>query len=229
MKTPSRAGRDKLFSAVLAIVVAVSAGSCGKRQPPVESEPPSSSTSTKFDYYLLALSWAPQFCATASGDSSECDPTHHFGFVVHGLWPQNEDGSHPMNCSQVRPVGQDTVRRMMTMMPSRGLIQHEWREHGSCSGADAQSYFAAIEKAFTQLSIPADYRRAAESARRDPRDVEQSFADANRAPAAAFRVVCSNGELSGVDVCLTKDLRYRACGKGVRECRARTVKVRPVP
>jgi ribonuclease T2 len=224
MKTPTRAGASELFLVLLAVLVGLGGSSCAKHQPPQAESP----TST-FDYYLLALSWAPQFCATAWGDSSECDPKHHFGFIVHGLWPQNEDGSYPMNCAQVRPPGQDTVRQMMTIMPNRGLIQHEWREHGSCSGADAESYFAAIEKAFTQLNIPADYRQAADSARRDPRDVEQSFAQANRAPASAFRVVCSSGKLSGIDVCLTKDLRYRTCGRGVRECRARLIAVRPVP
>ena len=53
-----------------------------------------------FDYYLLTLSWAPQFCAThqANMSSSECDPKRHYGLVVHGLWPQNDNGSYPLEC-----------------------------------------------------------------------------------------------------------------------------------
>ena len=43
-------------------------------------------------------------------------------------------------------------------MPSRGLIQHEWETHGTCSGLGAQDYFATIEKAFTKLQIPPEYR-----------------------------------------------------------------------
>ena len=113
-------------------------------------------TPGRFDYYLLTLSWAPEFCATHAGNasSSECDPTHHFGFVVHGLWPENEDGSYPQHCGSAQPVSQDTVRQMLPIMPDRGLIQHEWSTHGTCSGLDAQTYFGDIKKAFTQLQIP---------------------------------------------------------------------------
>ena len=181
-RTPS----GKLLLMLLAIIVAVGGSSCAKHAPTAQSNSSSNSepSSSKFDYYLLALSWVPQFCATASGDASECDPQHHFGFVVHSLWPQNEGGTYPMNCAQVRPAGQETVRHMMTIMPSRGLIQHEWREHGSCAGSDPGSYFAEVEKAFTQLNIPADYRRSGDSVQRNPRDVEQSFADTNRGPVA---------------------------------------------
>lgn len=191
----------------------------------------SSSGSSGSDYYLLALSWAPQFCATHAGNasSSECDPGRHFGFVVHGLWPQNDDGSYSQNCAPARPVAEQTVRRMLTIMPARGLIQHEWAEHGTCSGLSPQEYFAAIEKAFSSVQIPADYRAPAQTTSVSPSEIEQKFADANHALAGAFRVSCSRSELVELKVCLTKDLRYRECGPNVRECRTRQVTVRPVP
>ncbi len=117
-----------------------------------------SDTPGQFDYYLLTLSWAPEFCATHGGNtsSSECDPTHHFGFVVHGLWPENEDGSYPQHCAPAQPVSQDTVRQMLPIMPDRGLIQHEWATHGTCSALDAQTYFGDIKKVFGQIQIPAE-------------------------------------------------------------------------
>ncbi len=191
----------------------------------------SSSGSSGSDYYLLALSWAPQFCATHAGNasSSECDPERQFGFVVHGLWPQNNDGSYSQNCAPARPVAEQIVRRMLTIMPARGLIQHEWAEHGTCSGLSPQEYFADIERAFSRVQTPQEYHAPAQTITASPSEIEQKFADANHAPAGAFRVSCSRAELVEMKICLTRDLRYRECGSNVRECRARLVTVRPVP
>lgn len=186
-------------------------------------------TPGSFDYYLLTLSWAPEFCAThsSSGSSSECDPTHHFGFVVHGLWPENQDGSYPQHCSSAKPVSQNIVRQMLPIMPDSGLIQHEWSTHGTCSGLDSQTYFGDIKKAFSQLKIPSDYQSLARPLNASPSEIEQKFASANNAPTSAFRVSCSGPDFVALEVCVTKDLQYRQCGSGVRECRAPQVTLRP--
>lgn len=186
-------------------------------------------TPGQFDYYLLTLSWAPEFCATQGGrgSSSECGPSHHFGFVVHGLWPENEDGSYPQHCGSSSPVSQDIVRQMMPIMPASYLIQHEWSTHGTCSGLDAQTYFGDIRQAFSQLQIPAEYHAPSQALNTSPGQIEQKFAAANSAPAAAFRVSCSGSEFVALEVCLTKDLKYRQCGSGVRECRAPQITLLP--
>jgi hypothetical protein len=49
-----------------------------------------------FDFYLLTLSWSPEYCVTHQG-AAEC--TAHPAFVLHGLWPQNNDGTYPEDCS----------------------------------------------------------------------------------------------------------------------------------
>lgn len=186
--------------------------------------------SSTFDYYLLALSWAPEFCAAHAGDatSSECDPRHHFGLVVHGLWPQNNDGTYPENCAPAHPVAEQTVQHMLAVMPARGLIQHEWATHGTCSGLATQDYFAAVEKAFNAVQIPPEYRAPSQAVSVSPSDIEQKFADANHAPRGAFRVSCSKGEFTALEVCLTPDLHYRDCGS-LRDCRARQITILPVP
>ena len=188
-------------------------------------------TPGSFDYYLLTLSWAPEFCATHAGNtsSSECDPNRHFGFVVHGLWPENDNGSYPQNCAPAQPVSQQTVQHMLAIMPARGLIQHEWATHGTCSGLAAQDYFAGIEKAFRQIQIPPEYRSPAQPIQASPAEIEQKFAAANHAPAGTFRVSCSNAEFVAIEECLTKDLQYRQCGSGLRDCRAPQVTVPPIP
>ena len=194
---------------------------------PHRPAPPSSN----FDYYLLALSWAPEFCAThaRNASSSECDPAHHFGFVVHGLWPQNEDGTYPENCAPARPVAEATVRQVLGIIPARGLIQHEWATHGTCSGLAAQEYFADIEKVYGGLQVPADYRAPAQAIRASPAEMEQSFAGANHTDASAFRITCSGGNFTELHVCLTKDLQYRACPASLRDCRTRQVTILPLP
>jgi ribonuclease T2 len=182
-----------------------------------------------FDYYLLNLSWAPAYCSANAGhaSSSECDPAHHFGFVVHGLWPQNNDGSYPQNCSPASPVSQSIVQHMLPIMPERGLIQHEWARHGTCTGLASQEYFGEIETAFRKIQIPADYRNPKNAVNASPAEIEQKFAQANNAPFGAFRVVCSR-ELD-VEVCLTKDLQFRVCGERLRDCSAGQVTLPALP
>lgn len=83
---------------LIALLVAGSlTGIAGARQRRQADNTPGS-----FDYYLLNLSWAPEFCAAHAGNvsSSECDPAHHFGFIVHGLWPENSDGSYPRTAAR---------------------------------------------------------------------------------------------------------------------------------
>src|SRR6478735_10647261 len=68
----------------------------------------------EFDYYVLSLSWAPSFCASHSADgSSECRTGNHTTFVLHGLWPQAQNGPPPMECAPARPVSKSIVDSMM--------------------------------------------------------------------------------------------------------------------
>ncbi len=148
---------------------------------------------------------------------------------MHGLWPENEDGSYPQHCAPAQPVAQATVQQMLPIMPDRGLIQHEWATHGTCSGLSTQSYFGNVEKAFHQLQIPPEYRAKGQTLNVSPADIAQKFAEANHAPRGAFRVSCSNSEFVAIEACLTKDLQYRQCGSGLHDCRAPQVTVRPAP
>ena len=191
----------------------------------------SGNTAGDFDYYLLTLSWAPEFCATNSAgrNSAECDPNKHMGLVVHGLWPQFNNGSWPQDCTSTSPVASDTVDHMMPIMPGRSLIQHEWSKHGTCSGLSTQDYFAAIEELYNGLQVPEDFKRPSQDVRARPPDIEQKFSNSNHAPQDAFRVSCPQNEFSAVEICLTKGLKYQACPNSLKECRAQKIEVRPVP
>jgi ribonuclease T2 len=182
----------------------------------------------QFDYYLLALSWAPNYCSGHPTDhSSECKTGGHTAFVLHGLWPQASSGAPPMSCSTASPVAAATVDHMLNYMPSRGLIQHEWQKHGTCSGLSAQEYFAKVEQAFKEVHVPEQYPKLDHEQQISVSDLEKSFAEANHAPAEAFRVSCHAGDLVSLEVCVDKDLQYRSCTQSVRECPVPQVEMRP--
>jgi ribonuclease T2 len=182
----------------------------------------------QFDYYLLSLSWAPNYCAGHPSDHSrECRIGGHQAFVLHGLWPQASRGQPPMSCSNGSPVAADTVDHMLNFMPSRSLIQHEWQKHGTCTGLSAQDYFVQAEQAFTHVQLPPQYRSLDHEQQFSVPDVEKSFAEANHAPLEAFRVSCHAGDLVSLEVCVDKNLQYRSCTESVRECPVNQVDIRP--
>lgn len=178
-----------------------------------------------FDYYLLSLSWAPNYCAEHPTDrSSECTAGNHTAFVLHGLWPSsNVDPMKPMNCGPASPVAAAIVRHMSEYFPSKRLIQHEWQKHGTCSGLNASQYFSQVEQAYTAVQVPQRYRRLDHAQSITVHGIEQDFAQANNAPAGAFRVSCHAGDLVGVEVCMDKHLHYQACPRSARECRSNQV------
>jgi ribonuclease I len=51
---------------------------------------PSNYPAGRFDFFVLSLSWSPQFCSTPAGrkSSMQCGGSRAYGFVLHGLWPQ---------------------------------------------------------------------------------------------------------------------------------------------
>jgi ribonuclease T2 len=176
----------------------------------------------QFDFYLFNLSWSPEFCAT-HGDSPECG--RNLGFVVHGLWPQNNNGDYPQHCSDA--PGPTNPQADTDIIPTASLVMHEWQTHGTCSGLGADAYFAEIHKAFAAVKIPANIGQGNDAEGATPDDLLSRFAAANPAyPAGSFAMSCGNNRLTAVEICLTKDLLPEAC-QGVRSCRANVVKVTP--
>jgi ribonuclease T2 len=219
---------------LLTILLLVAYGGCcefafakHKKQPVTTSD----SSAGDFDYFLLSLSWVPEFCAsnTNGRTSVECAPNQHRGLVVHGLWPQYDNGKWPQDCASTPPVSSSTVNHMMPIMPGKQLIQHEWEKHGTCSGMSVQDYFGAIEKLYNGLEVPPEFKTPTSSAQTSPAAIEQKFATANNAPKSAFRISCPQNEFSAVEVCLTKELQYQACPSTLKECRAPQIEVKPVP
>jgi ribonuclease T2 len=182
----------------------------------------------QFDSYLLALSWSPAYCAErgGAGNDAQCGEGRRFAFVLHGLWPQYDNGRWPQFCST--EAGLRDPKVMLDIMPAMGLIRNEWQKHGTCSGLGAEGYFAAARKAFGSVRIPARFQGPKEYQVIAPGEVKKEFLTANPGmPAEAVVVQCRSNTLSEVRVCLDKNLRPIPC-KGQRGCRAESVRVAAV-
>ena len=193
--------------------------------------PAQSTQSGNFSSYMLVLSYAPDFCAEPGGrkDPRECGSGRRIGFIVHGLWPQDDNSRGPEDCGG-RPVSQAIIQATLNYIPIPSLIQHEWRSHGTCSGLSAADFFAALRKARDSVNIPPDLNQPSQRLQLSPADVEGKLAAANpNFPAPAFRTSCyHDGELQEIRVCFNKDLSPRACGASAGECRLPAMTLLPV-
>ncbi len=183
-----------------------------------------------FDYYVLSLSWAPAFCEDLRHRAMrECDPQRNTGFVVHGLWPERENGRSPDSCGNTQSLDETAVQEALSVMPDVGLVRHEWRAHGTCSALSPQQYFGLLTKAREKVEVPAPYRSPQRGLRTSAFTVEQRFAQASKiTQRGAIHVHCVGNQLAEVRFCLTKSLDPRPCSENVGECRANPIFMRSV-
>jgi ribonuclease T2 len=172
-----------------------------------------------FDYYLLALSWAPSWCVEAAEpDHEQCDPRRDLGFILHGLWPQYENG-WPEDCGSPHadPSRRETAA-MADIMGSGGLAWHQWRKHGRCSGLPAAAYFAAARRAFAGLDLDlGDGTRTTAAA------LEEGFLAANPGfDPDGVVVTCAGGRVKELRLCLGAGLAPRRCAPDVLADACRT-------
>ncbi len=186
-----------------------------------------------FDFYVLSLSWSPAYCVAegASANAQQCAAGRRYGFIVHGLWPQNADGGWPQYCPSKQPerVPTGVVSPYYDIIPSAGLAGHMWRKHGSCSGLMQGQYFALVRAAFDHVSIPQAFSQPQAAVTYAPGQVENAFRAANPGlPAEGIAVTCDRTYLREVRICLTTGLGFRACPHVDAEaCRAPQVKLPP--
>jgi ribonuclease T2 len=168
----------------------------------------------QFDFYVLALSWSPNFCATTgdSRGSAQCENGRKLGFVTHGLWPQYEHG-YPSGCAGAREAPRYVVDGTGDLYPDRGLARHEWRIHGTCSGLNPTAYFDAVKRARALVTIPDPLVDLAGPGQTTPQNLERAFTAVNPGLRPdMMAVTCRSSALQEVRICLDKDLRgFRTC------------------
>ena len=189
--------------------------------PPKTDVTTSGATASTFDYYLLALSWSPNWCAETGDSQGEPQCLRHgLTFTLHGLWPQIDAGGYPSDCDTTAsdPSRADTAA-MQDIMGSGGLAWHEWKAHGRCSGLSSDAYFALMRKAYRAITVPPLFAKVSKDMQVAPKVIQEAFLDSN--PNLTHRdlaVTCDRERIKEVRICLTKDLIPRPCGGDIRGC-----------
>ncbi len=189
----------------------------------------------KFDFYVLALSWSPDYCANNGNPGSQCKSGRKLGFVLHGLWPQHTQG-WPSDCStETMPAA--VKARFPNLYPSPALYGHEWQKHGTCSGLEPEGYLALSRQVKDSVVIPDAYRSPAQPFRVTRVQLRDAFIQAN--PALSDDAIAPNCSGSGrflqeVQICFSRDgSRPVACSdevlkKSAKSCRQKDFLVRSV-
>jgi len=225
-----------VVAAFLGLILAAAA--TAQRAPPVGLRP-GGHVAGVFDYYALVLSWSPTYCADLRrrGDDPQChrrnDRRH--AFVLHGLWPQYERG-YPAYCAtRDRPfVPQALIDRMLDIMPSPGLVIHEYLKHGTCSALDPAGYYEMSRNLFTSLKIPVRYMNPVRPLFVGPSELAHEFVAANpRLTPEMIAIECRGpgNRLRAVRICYTRQGDFRACGANEEQrrlCAADKIYVPPV-
>jgi ribonuclease T2 len=211
-----------------ALALLVALGSLGYAQDRRQNEP------GQFDFYVLALSWSPSYCAANAEQpfrrpDPQCGP-RPYSFVVHGMWPQYDRG-FPEFCQVPAPrLGRGVVGSMLDLMPSPRLIYHEWDRHGTCSGLSQSAYFDTIRKARAVVKIPPQYLELRAPLTVTPDEVEDAFVAANPGlTREGISVTCGGRRLDEVHICLSRTLQFRDCPEVERRsCRRDRLLMPPV-
>ena len=110
-------------------------------------------TAGQFKYYVLSLSWSPEFCRSHPTKKNEPQCKQHREFIVHGLWPECGTGG-PQECTGGGQADEIDKQKTYAFTPSDYLIQHEWDKHGTCSGLARSAYFGLTGDFFGKLKFP---------------------------------------------------------------------------
>ena len=176
-----------------------------------------------FDYYVMSLSWSPNWCAL-EGDARndpQCDDGTGTTFVLHGLWPQYESG-WPSYCRTAeRDPSRGETAAIADVFGGAGSAFYQWKKHGRCSGLSSADYFNLARRAYQSVRISDVFPRIDRDLKVPAEVIEGAFLEANPGLARdQVTVTCRSGMIQEVRICLTKDLQPRRCGTDtIRDCR----------
>ena len=176
----------------------------------------------EFDYFVLSLSWSPNWCAL-EGDarqSPQCDASEDHGWILHGLWPQYHRG-YPSFCRTIQKApSRGMTAQMADIMGTSGLAWHQWKKHGTCTGLSASDYYALSRQAYDVVTRPEVFRKLTDPVKLPASVIEDAFLRANPTfEADGLTITCRGRHIQEVRVCLSRDLAPVPCGRDViKDC-----------
>jgi len=185
-----------------------------------------------FDYYVAALSWSATWCDLegAARGEPQCDAGRGVTFVLHGLWPQYEEG-WPSYCRTTeRDPSRGQTAAVADVFGGAGAAFYQWKKHGRCSGLSAQDFYAKARRVREGIGIPAVFAKVNLRLKLPADVVEGAFLEANPGLARDMvTVTCRKGMISEVRICLTRDLAPRSCGAdAARDCKLQDALLLPL-
>ena len=187
------------------------------------------SASEPYDFFMLVMQWAITECQ----DVFTCtpSPTNNF-FTLHGLWPENNDGSYPQNCAGAAfdPAALTPLLPLLNRFwpslngPSETFWQHEFEKHGRCAD---DVFHTQVDFFNSTLSYLAKYNiteALAAGGIVPSNTVSFQLTDFNAALTAAFStsalLTCdAQHRVETATLCIGKDGLVMACPSAVpRKC-----------
>lgn len=178
-----------------------------------------------FDFYKLTFSREKEWCYSKGISVSQCSSSKEY--IVHGLWPEYENG-YPDSCSLEADSGKDQkVEAEIKEIVPMNILEHEWQKHGYCSGLSRTEYFKAIIALSKSVKMP-----SLEPGNYTIRSIKSAVAQSNpHVTPDQIQISCrengnkkkfplsSNQTLDEIRICFKKDLSSTTtCGNEVDLC-----------
>jgi ribonuclease T2 len=179
-----------------------------------------------FDYFMFVQRWPGGVCATSRCNSG----AKRFNYwVIHGLWPQNNDGTWPSNCGAKFNAKNitDLIPQLESVWPDlerndeKGFWAHEFDKHGSCSTStyiqNEHDYFSTSIKLQSQISL-ANMLNQGGVTPGGSYSSSQIFQAVQSVTGASPQLHCIGKKLVELRVCVDKNLRYTNCDQHEANC-----------
>ncbi|MEQ1530618.1 MAG: ribonuclease [Methylococcales bacterium] len=169
-----------------------------------------------FDFYVLSLSWSPEFC---QNHPKERQCGRGYGVVLHGVWPQFKVG-YPESCSGAKMPAK-IVREFAGLYPNEKLAFHEWQKHGTCSGLAPRDYMQFSQQLKQGFTEPAALKNLSKPLRISAAQLNQEIVNANPVlnnQAVSFSCTGGGRFLQEIYLCLDKSgTQPVACGTDMQQ------------